>query len=111
MLEDYLQKRKWLSLKHYMVFPFSYKVMFPIYQSLYKHLPPFFTHQLQNPGGGGKIDLPTSGSGPTMVDSNHLFAAAAAAAMEQVAAAHSGNEGTDNLNLFLEQNFLIGHST
>ena len=63
--------------------------MFPIYQSLYKHLPPFFTHQLQHPGGGGgKIELPnTTGSGSNMVDSNHLFAAAAAAAMEQVAAA------------------------
>ena len=81
--------------------------MFPIYQSLYKHLPPFFTHQLQHPGGGGgKIELPnTTGSGPNMVDSNHLFAAAAAAAMEQVAAAHSGNKGTNNLNMFLEHLF------
>ena len=43
--------------------------------------------KLSNPGGG-KIELPnSSGSGPTMLDSNHLFAAAAAAAMEQVAAA------------------------
>ena len=42
---------------------------------------------VSNPGGG-KIELPnSSGSGPTMLDSNHLFAAAAAAAMEQVAAA------------------------
>ena len=42
---------------------------------------------VSNPGGG-KIELPnSSGSGPTMLDSNYLFAAAAAAAMEQVAAA------------------------
>ena len=61
--------------------------MFPIYQSLYKHLPPLFN--IQHPGnavGPGKIDLPTSQS--SLVDGNHFFvAAAAAAAMEQAAVA------------------------
>ena len=72
--------------------------MFPIYHSLYKHLPPLFPHQ---PGstGGTKIDLTASAGIPgiresgipvgpgNLMDSNHIFAAAAAAAMEQVAAA------------------------
>ena len=57
--------------------------MFPIYQSLYKHLPlPLFPpppHASPHGGQGGK-------SSETLMDGN-LFMAAAAAAMEQVAAA------------------------
>ena len=60
--------------------------MFPIYQSLYKHLPPLFNIQHPGNSGPGKIDLPTSQS--SLVDGNHFFvAAAAAAAMEQAAVA------------------------
>ena len=60
--------------------------MFPIYQSLYKHLPPFFAHQL--PGGNpGKLEEHHSSPG-NLADGNPLFVAAAAAvAMEQAVAA------------------------
>ena len=58
---------------------------------------------VSNPGGG-KIELPnSSGSGPTMLDSNHLFAAAAAAAMEQVAAA-------SKLGKFFMSSILVDHT-
>ena len=79
--------------------------MFPIYQSLYKHLPPFFPHPNQNLGG--KSDLPpemmanhpTSASASSQIlveSSHHLFAAAAAAAMEQAAAASVANSKFDS---------------
>ena len=62
--------------------------MFPIYQSLYKHLPPLFP---PFPGPGNSSLGPHANSShkvdpSTLMDGN-LFMAAAAAAMEQVAAA------------------------
>ena len=68
--------------------------MFPIYQSLYKHLPPLFPPLPHaSPHGSqtsGKVDP------STLVDGN-LFMAAAAAAMEQVAAASKLEPSPNNL--------------
>ena len=63
--------------------------MFPIYQSLYKHLPPLFPPFPQGnsslgPHGNSSHKVGVDPS--TLMDGN-LFMAAAAAAMEQVAAA------------------------
>ena len=57
--------------------------MFPIYQSLYKHLPPLFPHYQSM----GKLDAPpprlaTSSATPNVVMDGNIFAAAAMAAME-----------------------------
>ena len=57
--------------------------MFPIYQSLYKHLPPLFPHYQSM----GKLDAPppriaTSSATPNVVMDSNIFAAAAMAAME-----------------------------
>lgn len=67
------------------------KVMFPIYHSLYKHLPPLFPQQAGSASANGssapndhlglsKLDL------PSMNSTNHFLAAAAAAAMEAAVA-------------------------
>ena len=62
----------------------SSEEMFPIYQSLYKHLPlPLFPPPPHaSPHGGGQ-----GGKTPETLMDGNLFMAAAAAAMEQVAAA------------------------
>ena len=63
--------------------------MFPIYQSLYKHLPPLFPPFPQGNSSLGPHGNPSHkvGVDPSTLMDGNLFMAAAAAAMEQVAAA------------------------